>query len=407
MTDVIDMNILEKYFGNSKKIWTWIGIAALILIAVFVFGGIGNNSSQPATGNIFAPVEIKDVQPIKIGAILPLTGDLANYGENVKDGINLLSEEINAKGGIDGKKVVVIFEDSKGQPDQGVAAIQKLIGVDNVTAIIGDVASSPTLAFAPIANKNKLVVVSPSASSPDITNAGQYIYRVWPSDIFESSKMTDYIKEQNVKSVALLYINNDYGRAMAQEIKKRLGNSNIVVTEESFDQDTTDVRAQLTKIKDSNPEYLYLIGYAKDSIVILRQYKEMGLKSKLLATSSSLEDPQVLKEVGDVVEGIVYTSPIPSDATDPIVAAFIKNYEARYGKKPGLIADYGYDSLNVILESMELSGDTSKDGVFKGIQQIKDVKGATGLINFDENGDVMKPSGIKTIKNGTYVWLEK
>lgn len=349
----------------------------------------------------------KDEKEIKIGAILPLTGDLASYGENAKEGIILLSEEINEKGGINGRKIKVIFEDSKGQPDQGVAAIQKLINIDKVIAIIGDVASSPTLAFAPIANNNKIVVVSPAASSPDITNAGPYIYRVWPSDVFEADCMADFVKKQNMKTISIFYVNNDYGIAMKREFENLLVDTNIsIVSEETFDQNTNDVRAQLTRIKKVNPEYIYLISYPKDSIIILKQYKELGLKSKILSTSS-FEDPLIIKEVGNIAEGTIFTSPVSADINDPIVSAFSSAYEKRFEKKPGLVSDYGYDSLGIILEACKLSNEISKEGVFNGIQKIKDFNGATGLIDFDQNGDVIKPAGIKTIKEEKYIWLEK
>jgi len=374
-----------------KKLWVGIGIVVVVILAIVVF--IIQTKKEP--------------EEIKIGAILPLTGDLATYGENAKAGIVLLSEEVNTKGGINGKKVEVVFEDSKAQPDQAVTAIQKLINVDKALAIIGDVASSPTLAIAPIANKNKIMVVSPAASSPDITNAGPYIFRVWPSDVYEADRMSDFVKKEGIKTLSLFFVNNDYGRAMVQEFRKNVEGSNItIVNEENFDQNTTDVRTQLTRIKQSNPERVYLISYPKDSVIILRQYKEIGLKSRLLSTSS-FEDPIIIRDVGKVAEGTILTSPIPPDDSDPIVSAFRRNYENRFGKKPGLVADYGYDALKVILDAFRISGEISKKGVSKGIQKIKDLKGATGTINFDKNGDVIKPAGIKIVKQGKYVWLEK
>lgn len=194
---------------------------------------------------------------------------------------------------------------------------------------------------------------------------------------------------------------------MVQEIKKRIEGSNVTIAgEENFDQNTTDVRAQLARIKKINPEYIYLISYPKDSIIILRQYKEMGLKSTLLSTSS-FEDHLIITEVGDIAEGTIFTSPITADASDHIVSSFRINYEKRFNKKPSLVSDYGYDALKVIIEAIKISGEISKEGVKKGLAKIKDLKGATGLINFDEYGDVIKPSGIEAVKNRKYIWLEK
>jgi len=372
---------------------TWILFSTLMMVALAVVLIITQTKKEP--------------REIKIGAILPLTGDLATYGENAKEGINLLVDEINAGGGLNGKKIVIVFEDSKALPNQAVSAMNKLINIDKVIAIIGEVASSPLLSIAPIANKNKILVISPAASSPDITNAGPFIYRVWPSDVFEVDRMASYVKNQGVKSISLFYVNNDYGRALAKEFKRLVGGTKIkVVEEDNFEQNTTDVRTQLSRIKQINPEVVYLISYPKDSVLILRQWRELGLKNRIFSTSS-FEDPLILKEVGDASEGVVFTSPIPPEETDTTVSAFKKNYEKRYGHTPGLVADYGYDALKVILESIRISGISNKNGVYEGIQKVNNISGATGLINFDENGDVVKPAGIKIVKDHRFVWLEK
>lgn len=349
----------------------------------------------------------KREKEIKIGAILPLTGDLAVYGENAKNGINLYADEFNKKGGFDGQNVKLIYEDSQALPDKAVTAVQKLHKIDRVVAIIGDVASSTTLAIAPIVNKNKIVVVSPAASSPDITTAGPYIYRVWPSDVFEADRMAEYVINNSINNIAIFYVNNDYGRAMLNEFKSRLENKNIaIVTEENFEQNTTDVRAQLARIKNVNADFIYLISYPKDTIIILIQFRELGLKSKILSTSS-FEDPSVLKEVGEISEGAIFTSPIPANQGEPVVSSFKKNYENRFHEKPGLVSDYGYDALMVVLEAIKISGKATREGVQEGITKIRDLNGATGAINFDENGDVVKPAGIKTVKSKEYGWLEK
>jgi len=344
---------------------------------------------------------------VRIGAILPLTGDLASYGQNARDGMMLLADQINAKGGVEGRKLTVIFEDSRTLPDQAVSAINKLISVDNVVAIIGDVASSATLAMAPVANRNKIVVVSPAASSPDVTLAGPYIYRVWPSDTFEADRMAEYVKKEGIRDIAILFLNNDYGHAMTKEFRKALGaDANIILREETFDQNATDIRTQLTRVRESNAKSLYLISYPKDTAIILRQFKELAIKASILSTSP-LEDPLVIKEVGNVVEGAIFTSPIPPDASDPIVAGFKQTYEQKFGKQPGVVADYAYDALSTVVEAMKQAKDTSRIGVATGMERIKDLHGATGIINFDVNGDVVKPAGIKTVSHGTYTWKQK
>jgi branched-chain amino acid transport system substrate-binding protein len=392
----------ETLKGCSKmhtKCWKNWAVGAVVLIMVIMLAGCPQKrTSQPPT------LPTTKQQTIKIGAVLPLTGDLATYGQNARDGIELAKEEVNSKGGI---KVEVVYEDSKGQPQAAVSAMQKLITVDKVSCIIGEVASSPTLAMAPIANQRKVVLLSPAASSPKITNAGEYVFRIWPSDDFEVSVMADYVNRKGYKRVAVLYVNNDYGKAMYEAFARKVkGYGVAVVAVEPFQQNATDLRTQLTKIKAAQPDAIYLISYPKETIVFLGQYRQLGLKVPVLSTSA-FEDPQILKTQKAAAEGVVFTSPIPPDPKDQVVMAFRKNYKAKFGKEPGLVADYGYDALKLIVEAARLGGGTDGERIKRGLEKIKDFKGASGLINFDANGDVVKPSGLKTVKGGQFVWLYK
>ena len=374
----------------KKVLFTFIVLS--IFLGIIVFLGCGPKESGL----------------IKIGVILPLTGDLASYGQNAKDGIGLFVDEYNGLHEQKGtKKISVLYEDSKNQPDQAVAAINKFISLDKVIAVIGDVGSSPTLAMAPIANKNKIVIISPAASSPEISKAGPYIFRVWPSDVFEADRMAQYVNKVEIKRLSLLSVNNDYGKAMVNEFKAMTSSTKLkIVTEDYFEQNVTDLRLELTKIKTSNPDGIYLISYPKETMTILRQIKELGIKIKILATSS-FEDPLVLNEIDNNIQNPIFTSPIPPREADAEVAAFKENYEKRFGKKPGLVADYGYDAMKVIIEAVTNSNKITNESVFSGIQKMDSIKGATGIIKFDSNGDVLKPAGIKTVINGKYEWLEK
>jgi branched-chain amino acid transport system substrate-binding protein len=377
-----------------KRSWSvWVMGAVALCIASSIVAGCARRESGATQQTT-----------LKIGAVLPLTGDLATYGQNAKEGIELAVEEINSQGDI---KVQVVYEDSKGQAQAAVSAMQKLITVDKVSCIIGDVASSPTLAMAPIANQRKIVILSPAASSPNITAAGEFVFRIWPSDDFEASVMADYVKQKGYKKVAVLHVNNDYGKAMYEAFAKNVAKAGITIAAvETFQQNATDVRAQLTKIKAVQPDAIYLISYPKDSIVILGQYRQLGIKAPLLATSA-FEDPQILEMQKEAAEGVVFTSPIPPDPKDQVVSTFRSKYRAKFGKEPGLVADYGYDALKLVVEAVRLGGGTDGQNIKRGLERVKDFKGASGLINFDANGDVVKPSGIKTVRDGQFIWLNQ
>ncbi|HVZ17418.1 MAG TPA: penicillin-binding protein activator [Terriglobales bacterium] len=344
---------------------------------------------------------------LRVGVVLPLTGDVATYGNNAKDGIELAEQELNAKAQQDGGiKIRTFFEDSKGEPQRAVSAIQKLLAANGVSCVIGDVTSSATLAMAPIANKNKVVLMSPAASAPAISQAGDFIFRVWPSDDFEASVVADYMQKKPYRKIAVLLVNNDYGQAMLRSITSRVkAFGGTITAAETFQQNTTDLRTQIVKLAASKPEVVFLVSYPKDSILFLRQYEELGIHIPIVSTSS-FDDPQILKDQGRTAEGAVFSSPLPPDGTDPIVAGFRESYTRKFGKKPGLVADYGYDALRVLAEAAKLSRGTDGDALRSGLREIRDFHGASGLITFDANGDVLKPAGLRTVRDGRYVSLK-
>lgn len=379
----------------TKRVWVGIIVCLSLLLMVLVWvirHPIGGSGKENA---------------LRVGVVLPLTGDLAAYGNNAKDGIELAAQEQNDKASqTQGMTVRLFEEDSQGQAQIAVSAFQQLIAIDHVSCVIGDVASSPTLAMAPIADRRRIVLLSPAASSPDISKAGPFVFRDWPSDDFEASRMAGYMKERGYRRIGVLLVNNDYGQAMLRRFSEQIQSFGAVVVDtETFPQNTVDVRTQLIKLKASHPQVLYLISYPKDTIVFLRQYSELGLKVPIVSTSS-FEDPQILKTQGQVAEGVVFTSPIPPSRTDAAVEKFRVAYEKKYGKEPGLVADYAYDALRLLVEAAKLSGGTTGDDLKSGLHKIKDFHGASGLINFDANGDVIKTVGLKTVKDGKYVWLE-
>ncbi|MCK4655014.1 MAG: penicillin-binding protein activator [Candidatus Cloacimonetes bacterium] len=349
----------------------------------------------------------KKEKVIKIGAILPLTGGAAKYGESAKRAIDLAVEEINSTGGIKGSKIKVIYEDDQALPDKGVSAIQKLITVDKVPVVIGAMPSSVTLAMAPIAEKNKVVLFSPASSNPKITEAGDYIFRNDVSDIFEGGKMADEAwRRLKFRKIAVLYINNDYGAGIKDAFvySFTILGGEIVVTE-NFEQGTTDFRTQLTKIKQDDPEAVYIVGY-KEQIQILKQFRELGLKSQILATIM-LEDPEIIQKVGDSAEGAIYTyRAYDPNSEQKEIKEFVENFKVKYGIEPDNWAAQCYDALNIIALAIKDSGYNS-DSIKKALYGIKNFPGVSGLTTFDENGDVIKPIKLKTVKNGKFVIISE
>lgn len=340
---------------------------------------------------------------INIGAILPLTGDGAKYGSASRKAIELALEEINGAGGVKGRKIKAIYEDSQGTPRIGISAMQKLITTDGVPAVIGDLFSSVTLAIAPVAEQNKVVVLSPSSSAPKITNAGDYIFRNCASDIFEGAIMGEYAFDSlGFKKVAILYINNDYGVGIRDVFKRQFtARGGIVVLEESFEQSSTDFRTQLTKIKSTDAQAIYVVGY-KELGQLLRQAKEIGITSQFLSTVM-FEDPDIIKTAGGAAEGVIYSA----RAYDPeskkgATYDFVQRFKEKYKETPDIFAALSYDAVKILALAMKQGGFTS-DGIKGALYGIKHYPGLVGDTSFDENGDVIQPAVMKTVKQGKFI----
>ena len=348
----------------------------------------------------------KEDEEMKIGAILPLTGDGAKYGEAAKKGIDLAVEDINLKGGIKGRKIKVVFEDSQGSPAIGVAAVKKLITVERVPVIIGDLFSSVTLAIAPIANENKVAILSPASSAPAITNAGDYIFRNCASDIFEGSIMGNFaVAKLGIKRVAVLYINNDYGVGISDVFKKTfIQKSGYVTIEEAFDQGATDFRTQLSKVNASHPQAVYIVGY-RELGQLLKQAMELGIKVQFLSTVM-FEDPEILKIAGYAAEGVIYSArAYDPQGKDEAIQNFVRSFKQRYGVIPDIFSGLSYDSVKILALAIEKGGFNS-EGIKKALYEIKHYPAVVGDTSFDENGDVIQPALIKTVEEGKFTSYE-
>jgi len=347
-----------------------------------------------------------ETDEIIIGAILPLTGSGAKYGQSAKKGTDLAVEEINALGGIRDKTLRVIYEDSMLDPKQGVSAINKLVTVNKVPAIIGAMASSVTLAIAPIAEKNNVVLLSPASSAPEISKAGDYIFRNTYSDIYEGLRMGTYAyKELKLRRMAVLHINNDFGVGL----RKTFGQSFVklggeVVATESYEQGATDFRTQLNKVKQSEPDAIYIVGYSEMG-QLLRQAKEIGINIPFISCIM-FEDPKILEIAKEAAEGVIYAYPAYAPVSgQQNVSRFVSKFEQKHNEKPDIYAASSYDALKILAYAIDRGGFSSEE-IKKSLYSIKDFPGVTGSTTFDSNGDVTKPIGIKKVQNGIFTWAQ-
>ena len=346
----------------------------------------------------------KKEKVIKIGVITPLTGGAAKYGEDLKRGYDLAVEEINGKGGVNGSKIKLIYEDSEAQPPKAVSAARKLIDRDKVVTILGCFGSSATLAVAPIAENKKVVLLSSASSSPKVTDAGDYIFRNEISDRYGAKETARLFFDLGFRKIGVLFINNDFGIDFCDVVQKTYNELDGTVTAaETFEQDAKDFRTQLVKIKESNPEAILIVSY-KEAILILKQMRELGIKKQILSTAL-FEDPEILEKVGDIAEGTIYTyyGTFDPQSQDVRIREFIKNFRERYGVDPEYYAPIGYDAVKILALAIEKGGFKSEQ-IKNALYQIKDFPGLSGTTSFDENGDVIKPVVLKTVRKGTFTY---
>lgn len=373
-------------------------IINLLAFLAFVFAFVGCNSCNRS----------KKTETIKIGAILPLTGSSSVWGVPTKEGIELAAEIINKNGGINGKQVEIIFEDTKADPTTATTSIQKLITTDNVIAVIDNSNSSVTLAVAPIVEKNKIPLLVTGASSPKIKDAGDYIFRIWNSDALEGEFMADLaFNKFQFKNISILYVNNNYGVGLKDAFSEsfvKLGGKTGGL--ETFGENSSDFKTQCSKVISTNPDAIYLVCYPKQGAILLKQLKELGNKKQVLG-AVAFEDPTLLESAGESANGIIFPLPAPVDTTLQYYDSFKMDYFSKYNKPVPFLAAEGFDGLNVIIAALRMSGAVKPETLKKDLYKITNYKGVSGLISFDSFGEVHKPFGIKIVKNNKFEWYAK
>ena len=347
----------------------------------------------------------KSPSEIKIGWIGPLSGDVAFYGQAIKNATDLAVDEINNAGGIDGRKIKILYEDAQMDPKAGVAALTKLANIEKVPIVIQAAGSSVMLAEAPIAEKNKVVLISPTASNDKIKYAGDYIFRNWPSDSYQGEVIADFAANTLRKKEAyILFINNDYGFGLKDVFSKQFtGLGGMIVGSDSYDEGATDFRSQLSKVKVSAKGIVFLASHYREAGLLLKQAKELGMKVQLIASDGCFA-PEFIELSHGAAEGtIVANMRWHPESKDPIVSSFVAKYRNRFGKDPEVYAASSYDLIKIITIAIERGGITS-DGIKNALYGIKDFPGVTGSTSFDNYGEVRKDYEMFIIKDSKYIF---
>lgn len=339
---------------------------------------------------------------VLIGAISPFSGEGANYGKAARTGIDTALKEINSQGGINGKRLEVLYEDDKGTPKDAVSAFQKLATVDKVPAILGPFYSSNVLACAPIANREKVILLTPTATSDNIRNAGDFVFRVCPTNEEQSRTIAQFaIRNLNLKSSYILYRNADYGLTLRNAFQKSFESfGGTVQGSEAIEAESTDVRAQLTKVKAATPDLIFAAVHYPEGSAVLRQAKELGVSAIIIGTDGGF-DPELLKRAGDASEGSYWVTIGWGDISyNSSIENFKKAYHDVYGDDPGVYSGLFYDAVHVLAKAMNSSVANQQDLQKSLLNTTYD--GTTGITKFDAFGDVEKPYSIYRVENGEF-----
>jgi len=343
----------------------------------------------------------KEEDVIKIGAVLPLTGKSAQYGNWIKQAMDLGVEEINNKGGINGKNIIIIYEDDQANPKIASSVMEKLVNIEKVPVVIGSWASASVLAQAPIAERNKVVLIG-IALSPKIKDAGDYVFRIQPDAKFYIEPLIPLVFDSlKIKKAAILYVNNEFGVDQATFFREKYTNlGGKIVFEDNFMQGSSDFRNILSKIKQYSPEAIFIPCYTEIGF-ILKQSKEIGIKAQFIA-SVPFENPQNLEIAGSTAEGVIYPYHYVYDALVSEGEKFVENYKKKYSVEPEGFAILGYETVKIIAEKLNTCG-ADPNCIKNELYKTKDFPGLTGPISFDSYGEVNMPIFIKTVRNGKFV----
>jgi branched-chain amino acid transport system substrate-binding protein len=343
---------------------------------------------------------------IKIGLMAPLTGFAAADGASVHDSVKLAVERVNNEGGILGKKVELIAYDDRADGKEAVAVARKLIQQDQVVGVVAGSYSTPSRASAPIFQDEEIPFVAAYAVHPDITKAGNFCFRNGFLGMVEG-KSAGYVAVQmlNAKRIALITSDNDFGRTLAAGFKEyieKYAKGTKIVYAQTYPFKEKDFKPYLSKIKEINPDLIFASGYYFQTGPILKQARDMGIKTQILGEEGA-DSPKTLEIAGNAAEGFIIVTNLNRDDPRSEVQTFLKEYETRYELQPDMVGASAYDAFMIICDAIKRAGSTDGNAVRDAIAATKNFNALTGEIKgFNDIGEVVKEVQVQTVKEGRF-----
>ena len=372
------------------------GVALLTLLASCKKAGGGARAERERA------TRPRRAQRLVIGHYASLTGNTAHFGQDTDKAVRLAVDEANAAGGVLGKPVQLTTLDDRGDSAEAANAVTRLLDVEHVNALIGEVASSLSLAGGRVAQRRGIPMISPSSTNPKVTQVGDFIFRVCFIDPFQGKVMALFARNTlKLDSIAILKdVKNDYSIGLAETFKASfLAAGGKIVLEQSYSAGDTDFSAQVTAVKSTKAQALYVPGYYSEVGSIARTAQRLGVKIPLLG-GDGWDAPELFTIGGDALEGSYFSNHFAPEGASPKGKQFIENFKKKYGDEPTGLGMLGYDAAAVLFDAVKRAGKTEPRAVRDALAQTKNFEGVSGTITIDKDRNAEKSAVVIKITGG-------
>lgn len=349
----------------------------------------------------------KKTDDIPVGAYLSLSGSDSTFGTDTREGIELAVEQTNAAAGVKGKKVRVIYEDDKSTTQEASQKVRQLIDRDKVVALLGEVASSRSLAGGLIANTSKVPMVTPSSTAVEVTEKRDWVFRTCFTDEQQGQVAARFVKNELKKNkIGVFYAAQDtYSSGLAKSFRtefKKLGGE--IVIDKGYQKGDTNFRTYLSELKAANPEMIFVPNYYNEMVLIARQAKELGLSGSMFIGGDGWDSSNLVEGAGSELEGAYFTNHYAPDVPWPNSKKFVDAFRAKYKHEPSSLSAQGYDAALLLFDAMSRAGEVAPEGIRKALSETKGFQGATGTLTIDQNRNANKPIVVVQIKNKNFTF---
>ena len=380
--------------NRRNRGWLWLlGLLVTTLIIVFRYSNYQSNQNSQTSS-------------IQIAAVLPLTGSAAQIGTWQKRGLDLAIEQINQQAGDEGTPITITYEDSQGDPKTGVVALQKILA-NSQPAVVFSSLSSVSSANLPVLNQNEIVSMLLAVSLPGITDRSSWAFRCHLGSDDEAEVIASYIGETSIRRIVIAYINDEFGVGAESVFRQAAVKNNFeVITSEAYNKDASDFRTLITKLRSTNPEAVYVIGYVKASVLLIKQLRELGVTVPVLG-NMALSVPSFLELGGKALDGAVFTvTQFDPNSQSPEVKSFVEAYQTKYQEEPTFFTAFAYDSMMMIQQAANNHNFTA-EGIREGLQEMNNYPGVLGNLTVKPNRDIDFPTRVMRNQNGVLVSVTK